>query len=313
MERLNDPPSTRRYHGGVDAREPTLDDLAELRELIDVQESALDPKHKPAGEAWPIGLLRGHNDAPRNRVWRANGAIVAWASMQPDAHRSRIEIELFRKPGFAHLPEVWSWVLETAAADFSDWVLWPTANHLDDEMATVFTDTGFELLRRYHLLTRPLDGDEYPALPPDSSVDLIVTDDDFVEWHSAHQDAFSTHFGFTPRPAEPWIKHFREYEAADPNGRFLLRVNDRVAGFVSCTDDNAHENGGFVDVLGVCREFQGLGYGEILLRWALAYCVTRGFSDVDLAVDTGNTTGALGLYSKVGFTTLSEFHLYARP
>jgi ribosomal protein S18 acetylase RimI-like enzyme len=96
-------------------------------------------------------------------------------------------------------------------------------------------------------------------------------------------------------------------------GRFGCIVNGDVAGFVICTNDNAHENGGFIDLLGIRHDFQGRGFGELLLRWAFAYCVSRGFTDADLAVDTGNSSGALGLYSKVGLTTLSEYHLYAQP
>jgi len=297
----------------VKTRQPTMDDVAELRALIDAQESGLDEKHKPASEAWPIELVRGHYDSVRNQLWTNNGQILAWASLQPDAHRRRIEVELFRQPGFDHMPEVWKWCRDIAETDFPGWVVWVTVNYRDAEMAGVFTSTGYELLRRYHLLTRPLQGEKYPELPANASIDVIVSDSDFVEWHAAHQDSFSTHFGFTPRPADQWIPHFRDYEGADPEGRFLLRVDGDVAGFVSCTNDNAHENGGFVDVLGVRHDFQGRGFGELLLRWAFAYCVSRGFTDADLAVDTGNSSGALGLYSKVGLTTLSEYHLYAQP
>jgi hypothetical protein len=67
-----------------------MDDVAELRALIDAQESGLDEKHKPASEAWPIELLRGHYDSVRNQLWTDNDRILAWASMQPYAHRRRI-------------------------------------------------------------------------------------------------------------------------------------------------------------------------------------------------------------------------------
>jgi ribosomal protein S18 acetylase RimI-like enzyme len=294
-------------------RIPTESDVPELKALIDLQESTLDSRHKPASDAWPIELLRGHNDSPVNQVWLDDaGRIVAWASLQPDEHRLRLEIELFRAPSFPAIREVWDWCLTVGARDFTDWTLWPTNNHLDDEMAEVFRETGFSLLRKYHILTRTLGPTQYPDLPEGSSIEVITTDDQFVEWHAAHQDAFSRHFGFTPRPAEKWIPHFKEYEAADPEGRFLLRVDGEVAGFVACTNDNEHENGGFVDVLGVRHAFQGKGFGELLLRWAFAYCATRGFTDVDLTVDTGNESRALALYERVGFERLTEFHLYDR-
>lgn len=295
-------------------RIPTEADLPELRNLIDAQEGALDPKHKPASPSWPFELVRGYVDEPRNQVWcDDSGTIVAWASIQADAHRQRLEIEIFRVPGFPEPTKVWAWCLAVAESEFPGWLVWPTINYLDDEMAGVLHATGFDRIRRYYLLTRPLTHDTYPPLPDGVTIDVMQTDADFAEWHAAHQDSFSRHFGFTPRPADQWIPHNLTVDSADPAGRFLLRVDGRVAGFVVCNNDNAHENGGYIDLLGVRYEFHHRGYGELLLRWAFAYSSTRGFTDVDLAVDTGNESGALALYERVGFGPMSEFHLYARP
>lgn len=288
-------------------------DAEQLTALINAQESAIDPNHKPASPSWALGLIQGHNDAPRNQLWLDGERVVAWASMQPDEHRRRIEVEVFRVPGFSDIRDVWKWVLDTHSSDFPGWVLWPTISSYDLQMAEVLTETRFALLRRYHILTRPLRGDSYPSLPPGVTVDVVSTEDDYRAWHAAHQDSFSHHFGFTPRPAEPWIKHFRDAVNADPSGRFLLRLDGAVIGFVTCSNDNEHENGGFVELLGVREAFHGRGFGKLLLEWAFAYSASRGFSEIDLGVDTGNTSGALGLYTAVGFTTLSEFHLYARP
>ncbi len=293
-------------------RAPVEADLAELRDLIDAQESWLDPKHKPASPSWPFELLRGYVDEPRNQVWcDESGAIVAWASIQADKHRERLDIEIFRTPGFSDASIVWDWCRDAAATEFPGWIVWPTINYRDDEMAAVLRATGYDLIRRYFLLTRPLGNDEYPALPAGVTIDVMRTDEDFAEWHAAHQDSFSKHFGFTPRPAEQWIPHNLEADAADPEGRFLLRVNGVVAGFVVCTNDNAHENGGYVHLLGVRHAFHHRGFGELLLRWAFAYSSSRGFADIDLSVDTGNESGALALYERVGFGPMSEFHLYA--
>lgn len=297
----------------VTTRTPEMADCDELRALIDSQESWLDPRHKPASPSWPIGLLDGHVDTPHNRVWvDSAGEIVAWASVQVDEHRKRLDIEIFRRPGFADPASVWAWCLELADDSFPGWIVWPTVNYRDDEMAEVLRATGFSLLRRYFLLTRPLGEERYPDLPENVTVDVMSTDEDFAEWHAAHQDAFSTHFGFAPRPAEQWLEINLEADEADPSGRFLLRVDGVVAGFVACSNENAHENGGYVDLLGVRHAFQHRGFGELLLRWAFAYSASRGFTDIDLSVDTGNESGALALYERVGFGPLSEFHLYAR-
>jgi ribosomal protein S18 acetylase RimI-like enzyme len=294
-------------------RTPQLEDASDLAALIDAQESALDPGHKRAPESWPRDLLRGHFPNPRNQVWCDDaGAIQAWASCQPDPHRKRLEVEIFRRPGYSDLAEVWQWCVDQGATEFPDFVLWPTTNSRDEEMAALLSSSGFELLRRYHMLTRPLHGETPPPLPSECTIEVMRSEADDRAWHTAHQDAFSRHFGFTPRPYEAWIALMRDQESADPNGRFLLRVDGQVAGFVVCGLDNAHENGGYIALLGVTHGYQGRGYGELLLRWALSHSAGKGFTDVDLVVDTGNSSGAIALYEKVGFTTLSEFHLYAQ-
>ena len=294
-------------------RVPLEQDVPELRELIDAQEREFDPNHKPAGSSWPTDLIKGYVDEPHNLVWCAqDGSIVAWASVQVDAHRKRLEIEMFRRPQFPHIAEVWDWCLDVAASKYSGWDVWPAISSLDDELANTLTSTGFTLLRRYYFLTRPLNSEEFPGLPHNVTVERMHSPDDFREWHSAHQDSFSRHFGFSPRPAETWIDHFLKSDAADPDGRFLLREDGAVAGFVSCSLENSHLNGGFIELLGVRHDYQRRGYGELLLRWAIAYSASRGYSDIGLSVDTGNQSGALALYERVGFTRLSEFHVYAK-
>ena len=295
-------------------RSATLDDVAELRQLIDTQESALDSRHKPAPDSWPADAIRGHFPHPLNQVWcDQSGAIVAWASCQFDPQRKRVEIEIFRRPGFPGLDEVWSWCAKRCAEAFPGISLWPTINHLDSEMARLLQDSGFDVLRRYHLLTRPLTEEMAPPLPEGVTVELIVSKEDFHAWHEAHHDAFSRHFGFVKRPFDEWCALVTDSESADPQGRFLLRVEEEPAGYVICSLDNAHENGGFVSLLGVTHRHQGRGFGELLLRWAFTYCAGKGYKEIDLFVDTGNESRALKLYDKVGFHVLSEFHLYARP
>ena len=294
-------------------REPREQDIPELRGLIDAQEREFDPNHKPASLAWPTDLIRGYVDPPHNQVWcLPDGSIAAWASVQVDEHRKRLEIEMFRRPGFSLLAEVWGWCLDVASAEYSDWDVWPAISSLDVELASTLSKTDFTILRRYHFLTRPVSGEEFPELPTDVTIDLMQSPDDFREWHAAHQDSFSRHFGFSPRPAEQWIDHQKNGEAVDPQGRFLLRESGAVAGFVACSLENSHLNGGFIELLGVRHDFQRRGYGELLLKWAIAYSASRGFTDIGLSVDTGNQSGALALYERVGFTRLSAFHVYAR-
>lgn len=296
----------------MDYREPATDSIAELRELIDTQEASFDPHHKPVPESWPRELLEGTYGSARNRVWCDDTErILAWGSMQPDEHRKRIEVELYRVPSFVDTDIVWQWCRDVGDRDYPGWEMWITINRRDAEMSRLLNSTGYDVLRRFYLLSRSLAVEAYPELPPGLSVSVMNGEADLRAWHAAHQDAFSTHFGFSPRPYEQWIESTMRPDTADPEGQFLLRLGEEVVGFVVCTHENIELGEGFIQLLGVTHAFQHRGYGELLLRWALAYCGERGFTAVDLYVDTANTSGALALYERLGLTTVSEYHLYA--
>ncbi|MFZ9317052.1 MAG: GNAT family N-acetyltransferase, partial [Candidatus Nanopelagicaceae bacterium] len=49
------------------------------------------------------------------------------------------------------------------------------------------------------------------------------------------------------------------------------------------------------------------GYGELMLRWAFAYYSSIGRKSLELNVDTGNESGALRLYEKLGFKVKSAW------
>ncbi|MGW2557740.1 GNAT family N-acetyltransferase [Streptomyces sp. NPDC001514] len=59
---------------------------------------------------------------------------------------------------------------------------------------------------------------------------------------------------------------------------------------------------GWVRALGVLPSARGRGIGALLLRQAFAEFARRGRTTVGLAVDTGNTTGALRLYERSGMS-----------
>ncbi|MFM8405265.1 MAG: GNAT family N-acetyltransferase, partial [Actinomycetota bacterium] len=58
---------------------------------------------------------------------------------------------------------------------------------------------------------------------------------------------------------------------------------------------------------------QGKGFGELLLRWALHYYQQLNRKYVELNVDSGNESGALRLYEKVGFKTKQSWQHFHNP
>ena len=129
-------------------------------------------------------------------------------------------------------------------------------------------------------------------------------------WWELHQDSFSKHFGFAPRPMELWIEQTKAASTLDPAACFILDYQGEPAGFVQLANANYHLNGGYVDVLGVAHKFQGLGLGQILLQHGINHSVDQGRDFIELNVDSGNESGALRLYEKLGFKPNSGWKQY---
>jgi len=120
-------------------------------------------------------------------------------------------------------------------------------------------------------------------------------------------------FGFVPRELERWRELVIEDVFLDHSGVFVAFINDQPVGFCQCTDEYAEENKGYISILGVALEYQGLGVGEALLQTGISHSATKGYGSLELNVDTGNETGALKLYEKVGLKPESSWIQLHRP
>jgi ribosomal protein S18 acetylase RimI-like enzyme len=145
---------------------------------------------------------------------------------------------------------------------------------------------------------------------PEVSIRLVSGDQDMQIWWALHQDAFSKHFGFAPRPMKLWIEQTLAASTFDPEACFILEFEGEPAGFVSLANANYHLNGGYVDILGVTHKFQGLGLGQTLLQHAINHSVQQGREFIELNVDSGNESGALRLYEKLGLKPNSAWEQY---
>jgi ribosomal protein S18 acetylase RimI-like enzyme len=63
---------------------------------------------------------------------------------------------------------------------------------------------------------------------------------------------------------------------------------------------------GYTDLLGVRREFRGLGIATALLADAMRRFAAEGLDVASLDVDSENPTGALALYLKMGYQPVNR-------
>lgn len=125
-----------------------------------------------------------------------------------------------------------------------------------------------------------------------------------------HQDSFSNHFGFKERNFIDWSNHLLRSRETVKMRAWLLHFKGTPVGFLECDEGLLHEGTGYVAGLGVIKSHQGRGLGEALLRFAIEHEKSLGRSKLALNVDTGNESGALRLYEKVGMKPISEWHQY---
>ncbi|NUS14631.1 MAG: GNAT family N-acetyltransferase [Streptomyces sp.] len=167
---------------------------------------------------------------------------------------------------------------------------------------SLLDERGWYVVRRYHVLRRPLDRAEDRAPEPPQGVRIrpCTAEADRRRAHLLYQSTFAEHFDFQPRTYDQWL-HDIDAERLDWSLVWLVGTEEwGDAGFLIARDDR--EAMGWIRSVGVLREARGRGLGGLLLRQAFAAFAARGRDTVGLGVDTANATGAPELYGRNGLS-----------
>jgi ribosomal protein S18 acetylase RimI-like enzyme len=292
-------------------------DAKAIAELVNDHELSVDSKSSLMSEQGALNFIAGYVDPSFTHLISINDepGFSAVVNLHPDALKSRYFADVYADPHLNNLDSVVLWAIDLAKSEHDDWDMWPGANSLDKRLQSAWTNHGFEFLRRYYTMRmnqptvsniRQIENLEIRAID-------IANPDEVALWHKVHQNSFSKHFGFAPRDLEKWRSLVLSDVNLDPNGVFLAFKNGEPVGFCECNDEYAEENKGLIAGLGVTQENQGLGIGEALLQTGIVYSASKGYDTVELNVDTGNESGALKLYEKVGFEPESSWIQLSRP
>jgi len=251
-------------------------DVAEIVRLCNAHDSAIDPEFEDSAEEEIREELTGFFDEVFAEVYEEDGVITDLVTAQVD-HKRKIK------------------------KNHPDYEVRSHCNDKDLKLKKALTDAGLHLVRKYWTMRNHQPDRKYPKLPENVKIRRADFENEKATWHFLLMDSFSDHYGFQKKTFHDWLSKQEEAVLQDENGVFFLEENGLPVGFLVCTNHRAENQGGFIDKLGVRKNFRGRGYGEMLLKWGCAYSVERGFKDVALGVDTGNETGAVALYEKSGF------------
>ena len=137
----------------------------------------------------------------------------------------------------------------------------------------------------------------------------------------ASNDAFRDHWGSQSQNQEVWEKHRSVSISRDDLSFVAIGTNaageEEVAGYViTVVQPDDFEGQGFsssyVELVGTRREWRGKGIAPALLTRVLEASKADGLDKVVLDVDAENPTGALGLYTSLGFEESNRTVSYVR-
>ena len=299
---------------GLISREATEEDIALVKEIVNLNILTLNPSDKRIGETEARHFIKGFIDPAITRLTKLNPEDdwQSFITLNPDSSRKRFYLDIYTRPGAATLNLSLDLALDLAREHDPEYRLWLGIQSNDYSYKSLVESHHFSILRKYWTL-----GMDLPAqirITRNSTGEIRKLDlnyeNDLVTWHEVHQDSFSKHFGFMPRKFEEWSALVHRDKEEINTQAWLITENGEPAGFVDCNDELLHENSGYVAGLGVRQAFQGKGLGEALLRHAIQFYSELGRSKLLLTVDAGNESGALRLYEKVGMKSISEWHQY---
>ena len=285
--------------------------------IANEHELSVDSKSSLFSEQGALDFIAGYVDPSPAHLLGLNdeSGFSAVVNLHPDSLKARYFSDVYARPDVENLESIVRWTIELAERDHPDWNIWPGVNSLDTRLQSAWASQGYEFLRRYYTMRMSIT--TAPNIRKIQDVDIRAIDLNNKEqvklWHAVHQESFSKHFGFVPREFENWRELNLNESTIDPTGVFLAFQNEVAVGFCQCSNDYAEEGKGFINLLGVTEHNQGKGMGEALLQTGISYCLTKGFETIELNVDTGNESGALKLYEKVGFVPESSWIQMHKP
>ena len=309
-------------HPDIAAWRPlTPDDLDELTALQQAADAVDHPSWTTPREDLLEELTHSYIDLAHDSLagLSADGRIVAWGlNVMPPGAETVVRVFLH---GTTH-PEVrgagigrqlLQWqrgraqqMLKSCDLPLRGWILQylSASNVAGIRLAELL---GFHAARYFATLTRDL-SQPLPVVPAPPGVAIVPWSDELsADVLAAKNEAFRDHWGSQPTSGEQWAK-IAGGEFFRPELSFIALADDEhtVAGLVVTSvleHDWPHQGytSSYIGLVGVRRAWRGRGIAPALLARTLEATVAAGLERVVLDVDTENPSGAVDLYTSLGF------------
>ncbi|MEQ1736928.1 MAG: GNAT family N-acetyltransferase [Rhodoglobus sp.] len=278
------------------------------------------PHYVTTGEEVEEDFEQSYFDAERDSLIGAtpDGRVLAWGLVLEPPGQDTLVREILvggvrpasRGQGLGRQVLAWQVArgeqrLAASALTIPGWLM-AFADQRADAAAHLYARFGLSPARYFLELRRDL-SEPIAAVELDAELRLVPFS---AEWSEAtrlaRNDSFRDHWGSQPSLEEPWLS-FVERSTIRPDLSFLaVAPDDHVAGFViSSVVETDWPGQGFssayIDLVGVTRQWRRRGIAPALLTRTLLAVAAAGLDKAVLDVDSDSPTGALGLYTGVGF------------
>jgi ribosomal protein S18 acetylase RimI-like enzyme len=176
---------------------------------------------------------------------------------------------------------------------------------------------GFSAERYFYNMHRDLSAPipNY-QLPPEFTLRVFAPDDAHAVY-TAHEEAFSDHWGFEPENFDEWKQFALDSGGFRPDLTLLVHAGEELAAYSLnrvLAEDNLR-NGtkeARIGQLGTRRAWRKRGLASALLCESMRRFKALGFDTATLGVDAENPTGALGLYERLGFGVRKRMIVFSK-
>ncbi len=170
-------------------------------------------------------------------------------------------------------------------------------------------DRGYQFTRLYERMKIQLGGQpNQHHLPEGITVRSFQPDHDEETLFSIYDETFQDAWGYTKKDFSTWISQ-KKGDGYDPSLWFLVWKDSKPVGFLM---SRMQDDGIFIDLLGVKREYRKLGIGKALLFHTFGIAYQRNQKMILLYVDSDSLTNANRLYKQVGMSPHSQTAVYMK-
>lgn len=185
--------------------------------------------------------------------------------------------------------------------------------------ARLLKSAGYTVVRYFNEMHRSLDQPVPSKVLGGGLVLNVLAAERHEQVRLAHNETFRDHWGSEPRDEDSWsftVNH--PHARPDLSTVVVDAANGTVAGYqlASHDPDLAARRGfreGYTELLGVRREYRGRGIAQALMADAMHRFTAAGMDVASLDVDSENPTGALALYTGMGYRAVNTSMAWDKP